>query len=90
MAKLVFTNKRSIPTRLTIEPWAQHDEIPANAAVEIEFNEVPSPDLQFSVENLGDALIYINTEYVKIRINGEERDFGHGERAPSLPPGVQW
>jgi hypothetical protein len=90
MAKLIFTNKRSIPTRLTIEPWAQYDEIPANGVVEIEFSDAPPPELQFSIENLGDALIYINTEHVKIRVNGQDRDFGFGERAPSLPPGMQW
>jgi hypothetical protein len=90
MAKLIFTNKRSIPTWLTIEPWAQYDEIPPDAVVEIEFNDTPPPELQFSIENLGDALIFINTEYVTIRVNGEERRFGHGERAPSLPPGMQW
>ena len=61
-----------------------------NGVVEIEFNDMPPPDLQLSVENLGDALIYVNTEYIKIRINGEERAYGHGERAPSLPPGVLW
>ena len=88
MAKLVFANRRTTPVGLVIEPWAQHDQIPADAVVEIEFNDAPPPELQFSLDERGDALIYVNTEHVIIRINGEERDFGHGKRAPNLPTGM--
>ena len=35
-AKLIFTHKRLFPTRLTIKPWALHDEIPVSAILSIE------------------------------------------------------
>jgi hypothetical protein len=90
VAKLLFTNDQSKPIGLTLEPWAQHDIIPARSAVEFEFNDAPAPELQFTIRETGDVLIYLNTEYIKIRINGEVRDFGYGERAPSLAPLTRW
>ena len=89
MAKLHFKNKQARRIGLQIEPWACYDEIPPEGVVEIEFDDAPPPGLQFSMEEEGHALIFINSEHVIIRINGEERDFGAGKRFP-MPPGVLW
>jgi hypothetical protein len=90
LAKLHFSNQSAQPVGLVIEPWAQYDLIPPDGVVEFEFNDLPPPVLQFSVQEDGRALVYVNSERVTVRINGEERSLGIGRRAPPLPTGMLW
>jgi hypothetical protein len=85
LAKILFTNERSSPIGLVIEPWADFATVPAGANVIFEFGDSPPPEVQFVVRDSGDAFIYINSEHVRMRMPGKECDWGFGKRAPSFP-----
>jgi hypothetical protein len=90
MAKLHFTNTSSESVGLIVEPWAEYDEILPGVVVEFEFNDAPPPELHFVLKEDGRVLVYVNSENVTMRINGEERSLGIGTRAPPLIPGMFW
>ena len=85
MAKILFTNGRSKPIGLTIEPWAEFETLAAGANIVFEFNDAPPPEVQFVMEETGGAFIYINSENVRIKTAEKERSLGSGKRAPSFP-----
>jgi hypothetical protein len=85
LAKILFTNSRTAPVGLIIEPWAQFETVSAGASVVFEFDDAPPPEVQFVVEASGDAFIYLNSENVRIRTAEKEQSFGSGTRAPSFP-----
>jgi len=85
VAKILFTNDRSAPTDLVIEPWGYVETVPVGVNVIFEFNDAPPPEVQFLVRDSGEAYIYLNSETVRMSMPGKECTYGNGTRAPSFP-----
>jgi hypothetical protein len=84
MAKILFTNNRTDPIVLVLEPWAMAETIRAGGEATFEFSDSPPPEVQFAIEESGEAFVWLNSECVRVTIDGKLWDFNVGERFPSF------
>ena len=79
-----FYNQQDTAADLVIEPWALVETIAVGEQVVFEVNATPAPEVEFSVTEGGQPLVYVMSERVTIHIDGEIRhDFETAIR-PSL------
>ncbi len=80
--RFVFQNNQEVEVELLIEPWAISEIVSPGEVVEFEVNDSPAPEIEFYVVESGQPCVYVMSELVRIRANGQEHVFRTEKRPP--------